>query len=69
MLSPDTLRAIELLASELKDRFEPPEYIPGCEVKDVDDKDQYAENNGWIEAAGRKNKPQRGPGQGQIFYI
>lgn len=69
MLSPDTIRAIEILASELKQRFEPPEYIPGCEVKDIDDKDQYAPNNGWIEAVVSRHNRQRCRWKGQFANI
>lgn len=59
MLSPDTIKAIELLAAELNNKFDPPEFIPGCVVKDVSDKDSYATNNGWIEALVSRHNQQR----------
>lgn len=57
MLEPIVLREIDNLTETLKQRFESPEFIPGCAVKSISDKDQYATNNGWIEAlCGRHNQ-------------
>jgi hypothetical protein len=31
-------------------KFTPPSFVPGCEVKDITDIDEYTTDNGWIEA-------------------
>jgi hypothetical protein len=55
-LSPETVREIEKLAAEMGQQFSPPEFIPGCEVLSIADKDEYDTDNGWIEArCGRHN--------------
>ena len=63
---PILFQEVEALARELKARFDPPEYIPGCEVKDVTDINQYASNNGWIEALCAQHNQQRVRYKGQV---
>ena len=58
-LSPETLREIEKLAAEMGQVFSPPEFIPGCEVLSVADKDEYDTDNGWIEAICGQHNNQR----------
>lgn len=43
-------RGLLELAQTMKEKFAQPEYIPGCEVTDVTNADEYGTGNGWIEA-------------------
>lgn len=52
-------QSVAELARVLKDRFTQPEYIPGCEVKDVTNADDYGQDNGWIEAICGQHNQQR----------
>lgn len=57
---PDELKAaIQSLARTIENRFSQPQFIPGCQVKDITDIDQYATNNGWIEAICGQHNQQR----------
>jgi hypothetical protein len=47
---PETPEAIRGLADTMVTRFTPPSFVPGCEVKSIADIDDYATDNGWIEA-------------------
>lgn len=58
-LPPNVTREIVKTAETLRARFTPPEFIPGCEVKSISDIDQYATNNGWIEALCGQHNQQR----------
>jgi len=67
---PDNLTDIAKgLADVMKRRFTPPEFIPGCKVVSVDDVDQYAANNGWIEAICGQHNQQRCRWRGQYASI
>jgi len=52
-------REIKDLAGVMKARFSPPQYIPGCNVESIADKDEYTTNNGWIEAFCGQHNQQR----------
>jgi hypothetical protein len=69
MISNDTLKEVQRLATEMNAMFTPPEYIAGCEVKDVTDKDQYAADNGWVEAVVGQHNQQRCRWRGQFNNI
>ena len=58
-LSPSLRKDIAELAQMLRDRFSPPQFIPGCLVNSVADVSLYATNNGWIEALCGKHNQQR----------
>lgn len=66
MLKPDTLDQVDKLADEMTELFAPPEYIPGCQVIEVGDKDLYGSNNGWIEAVVGRHNQQRCRWKGQF---
>lgn len=56
-MNPQLMEQIEALAGEMNDLFAQPEFIPGCKVVDLTDRDLYASNNGWIEClAGQHNR-------------
>lgn len=59
VMTPDLLKEIQELTAALKATFAPPEFIPGCEVTLITDIDQYASNNGWIEAVCGQHNNQR----------
>lgn len=69
MLNSETLKTIEQMAEELRKQFTPPEYIPGCVVKSVADKDIYATDNGWIEAVAGQHNQQRCRWRGQFSSV
>lgn len=69
MLDPKTLEQIESLSSELVSKFTPPEYIPGCEVVSIADKDQYATDNGWIDAVVSVHNQQRCRWRGEVANL
>lgn len=69
MLKPETIKEIESLATEMAGIFTPPELIVGCEVLSVADRDQYAVNNGWIEARVGKHNRQRCRWRGQFANV
>lgn len=69
MLKADTLKEIDKLADELGARFESPQYIPGCVIKSVADKDQYATDNGWVEAIVGQHNQQRCRWRGQFANV
>lgn len=58
-LAPAIVTQINLLAEELINRFESPQYFPGCEVVSVADVNQYAAGNGWIECMVAQHNQQR----------
>lgn len=58
-LPPELSQEIKRTADALKAKFTPPEFIPGCEVKSISDINQYATNNGWIEAVCGQHNQQR----------
>lgn len=64
-LSPDLMQEIIGLAREMGNKFAQSEFIPGCEVKDVSDKNQYDTDNGWIEAIVGQHNQQRCRWKGQ----
>jgi hypothetical protein len=66
MLSPETMDMIRALAADLHSMFAPSELIAGCEVLSVADKDEYAANNGWIEARVGRHNNQRCRWRGQF---
>lgn len=66
MLNNATLDQVSKLADDLLEQFAPPEYIPGCQVIDLSDKDFYATNNGWIEAIASQHNQQRCRWKGQF---
>ena len=66
MITQQTQRLIGLLADDMAGMFTPPEYIPGCKVKSIADKDQYATDNGWVEALCGRHNQQRCRWFGQI---
>lgn len=68
-LKPETIREIIALADDMTGLFAPPEYIPGCQVKSVADKDEYATDNGWIEAVCGKHNQQRCRWRGQYSGV
>ena len=39
--------------------FTPPDFVPGCEVQSITDKDEYTTDNGWIEATIGQHNQQR----------
>jgi hypothetical protein len=47
---PEPSEAIRDLANTMVTKFTPPSFVPGCEVKDITDIDEYTTDNGWIEA-------------------
>jgi hypothetical protein len=53
------MEQIEALAGEMLDLFAQPEFIPGCKVVDLTDRDLYASNNGWIECLVGQHNRQR----------
>lgn len=59
MINPDLFQEVTQLADLLRAKFSPTEFIPGCLVKSVADKSQYATNNGWIEAVCGQHNQQR----------
>lgn len=69
MLKPETISELESLASEMAGMFTPPELIVGCEVLGVADRDQYAANNGWIEARVGRHNQQRCRWRGQFANV
>jgi hypothetical protein len=69
MPKPDLLRDTKKLAETIKARFTPPEFIPGCVVKSVTDKDLYATDNGWIEAVCGQHNQQRCRWRGQYAGV
>ena len=68
-LSPDLLNEIREFGEELVERFTPPEFIPGCAVKVITDKDLYATDNGWIECLVSQHNQQRCRWRGQVPNI
>lgn len=68
-LKPETIREIIALANDMTGLFAPPEYIPGCLVNSVADKDEYATDNGWIEAVCGKHNQQRCRWRGQYSGV
>lgn len=56
---PDIRSEIHDLVDTMRRQFTPPSYWPGCEVKNVDDKDEYTTDNGYIEAIVGKHNQQR----------
>lgn len=76
-VSPTLIQEIDSLGRTLKAKFSPPEFIPGCEIKDVTDKDFYASNNGWLEAVVAHHNQQRcryrgnppSPGTGEFIDV
>lgn len=69
MLKPETISELESLATEMAGMFTPPELIVGCEVLSVADRDQYAANNGWIEARVGRHNQQRCRWRGQFANV
>ena len=51
--------AVRALAASLRQRFTPPEFIPGCQVKSIAAINEYATGNGWIEAICGQHNQQR----------
>ena len=64
-LSPDLMDEIRETGESLIRKFTPPEYIPGCTVLDITDKDQYDTDNGWIECRVSQHNQQRCRWRGQ----
>lgn len=58
-LSNELIQELSKLAKILAENFTPPEFIPGCEITSIDDIDEYATNNGWIEAVCGQHNQQR----------
>lgn len=69
MIKPQTRKEIDRFTTDLIARFTPPEYIPGCKVISVTDKDDYATDNGWIEAVCGQHNNQRCRWMGQVSDI
>jgi len=69
MITQQTQRQIEQLASQMAEQFTPPEYIPGCLVQSVADVNQYGNNNGWIEATVGRHNQQRCRWRGQFESV
>ena len=65
-LSPDTLVEIKEFGDELIEKFTPPEFVPGCTVKDISDINEYDTDNGWIECIVREHNQQRCRWRGQV---
>jgi hypothetical protein len=55
----ETREEVHGLADTMRALFTPPDYVPGCLVKSVADKDDYATNNGWVEAVVGQHGQQR----------
>lgn len=66
MLSQNTQKELDKFTSDLISNFSSPELITGCEVLGITDKDEYADNNGWIEALCGKHNNQRCRWTGQL---
>lgn len=58
-ITPDLQKEINEFASLLSAKFAQPEFIPGCQVVDVGDINEYATNNGWVEAICGQHNRQR----------
>lgn len=58
-VSRKVIELVSLLADDIAAQFTPPELIVGCEVLDITDINEYAPNNGWIEALVAQHNRQR----------
>src|SRR3989304_7887722 len=58
-IDPFLVREAAQLVDTMRARFTPPEYIPGCEITSVADINEYATNNGWVEAICGQHNVQR----------
>lgn len=69
MINAKTQKEIDRLSDDLISNFAPPEYIPGCKVTAIIDKDEYATDNGWIVAICGRHNNQRCRWTGQLSSI
>src|SRR3990172_123473 len=58
-ISNDLIQEVSKLAKILAENFTPPEFIPGCEIISIADINEYATNNGWVEAVCGQHNQQR----------
>jgi hypothetical protein len=58
-ISNDLIQEVSKFAKILAEKFTPPEFIPGCEVISIADINEYATNNGWVEAVCGQHNQQR----------
>lgn len=69
MINAKTQKEIDRLSDDLVSSFAPPEYIPGCKVTAITDKDEYAMDNGWIVAICGRHNNQRCRWTGQLSSV
>lgn len=69
MINAKTQKEIDRLSDDLISNFAPPEFVPGCKVTAITDKDEYATDNGWIVAICGRHNNQRCRWTGQLSSI
>ena len=58
-IDPQLAKDVKYLCDTIKSRFAQPEFITGCEVVEVSERETYANNNGWVEAICAQHNQQR----------